>query len=353
MKIGYKTIVDMIKSAEESQLKKIKSFYYTFGYIILSDAVSDDEIDSLRRRVTTMAEGLAPKDSRGRPEIKKTVIMHKALEGDTATLEWFINKKEYIRIIRYLLGESSVFFNSDANVFVHASSWHRDVGTILPTLKFLVYLQDSQKNGAGDFALIPGSQWVTDTYSSYLNANGSWPTGVPFSHNYHNVQDNTTRRASGRVHDGGQFPFHTIKVKKNDVILFDSRLYHTTYAHDKSRFSIFKNKNFHRLNLSALFIANPVDLNRNSMLRSRLATDSTGSELDSFFNTIMNFEDCRYHANLKDVSAYPEFEKSLYFSKFGFTDQGETIFDSAGTQKDAEKDLRKWFIPTDKLPNQS
>lgn len=350
MKITYQDFISYIQNNDSQNLNKIRNFYYTFGYLILADGISNAEIELLRNRVLSMSEKLLDKDSRNRPIVDKTIIMHKALEGDADTLDWFVNQNQYLRIIRFLLGDNAAFFCSDANLFIHAASWHRDVATFLPTLKFLVYLQDSNHaNGAGDFAVIPGSHWVTDAYSSYLNANGSWPSGTPFSHNYYGYFDNSMLRKFRRRYDGSEFPFHTIKVRKNDVILFDNRLYHTTYIHPVSKIPFFRKKKFTRLNFSALFIANPMDLSPDSWLHERLPQSEVRDELDNFYQLISNFEDCRYHINLKDTSRYEGFRQHLYFGKYGYTSEAENIFNSAGAQNDLEVDLKKRFISPKKL----
>lgn len=350
MKITYKDFISYIDKNDSLNLNKIRNFYYTFGYLILADGISNAEIELLRNRVLSMSEKLLEKDSRNRLIVDKTVIMHKALEGDAETLEWFVNHNQYLKIVRFLLGDNAAFFCSDANIFIHSASWHRDVATFLPTLKFNVYLQDSNHdNGAGDFAVIPGSHWVTDAYSSYLNANGSWPSGTPFSHNYYGYLDNSMLRKFRRQHDGSEFPFHTIKVRKNDVILFDNRLYHTTYVHPVSKIPFFQKKKYTRINFSALFIANPKDLLPDSWLHERLSQPEIQNELDNFYQLISNFEDCKYHINLSDVSKYNDFRQHLYFSKYGYTAKDENLFNSAGAQNNLEADLKKRFIHPEKL----
>lgn len=350
MKISYKNYLQYLDRNNTEILNSIKSFYYTFGYIVLSDAITESDVELLKTRVLLMSKALLPQNSRNQAIINKTVIMHKALEGDPQLIKWFAHNNMYLSIIKHLLGDNAAFFNSDANIFIHGASWHRDVGTCLPTVKFLTYLQDSNhRSGAGDFAVIPGSHWVTDAYSSYLNANGSWPSGPPFSHNYYGYVDNSQLRKSRRVYDGSQFPFHTIHIRKGDVVLFDNRLYHTTYLHPKSIFSFFNRKNFKRLNFSALFIANPVDLNPNCWLLDKVPFDKVRNELDDFYKIISNFEDCRYHKNLRDTKMYPELEPHLYFSKYGYTDQAENVFDSSGAQFNAQEKLRRWFISKDAL----
>jgi ectoine hydroxylase-related dioxygenase (phytanoyl-CoA dioxygenase family) len=350
MKVSYVNIIKYIESKDKDNLLKISNFYNTFGYLILENGIKDEEINLLRNRVFDMANSALLGSGESVSDINKTLIMHKALEGSQECLNWFLLKNNYIKIIRLLLGEHAAFFNSDANIFVHESSWHRDVGTILPTLKFLVYLQDSDRSsGGGDFAVIPGSHWVSDVYSSHLNENGSWPTGTPFSHNYYGYIDNTKRSKLRRKYDGSQFPFHTIKVKKNDIVLFDSRLYHTTYLHPASRFPFFWKKNFIRLNFTSFFIANPQDISSNSWLSKKMETSNIGNELDDFYRLISIFEDCRYHSNLKNIDRYLDFGKNLYYGKYGYTDESVCIFNSAGAQNDLDSHLRKWFIPSESL----
>lgn len=110
MKITYQDFISYIDKGDLQNLNKIRNFYYTFGYLILADGISNTEIDLLKSRVLSMSEKLLEKDSRNRPIVNKTVIMHKALEGDAGTLEWFVNQNQYLRIVRFLLGENAAFF---------------------------------------------------------------------------------------------------------------------------------------------------------------------------------------------------------------------------------------------------
>ena len=333
MKISYNEIINLFQQ-NHSSLQNLRNFYHTFGYIIISDAVSDDTLSLIKKKIINLATPHLKKDINNNHILDRNFIFHKVLETNTDLLDWFLNES-YLQIGKFLLGENMVFFNSDANIFLRGARFHRDHASTLPSLKILSYLQDSEmENGSGDLYLIPGSHLVSDQFSSYLTANSSWPVGNSFQSNFNNIVDNSLIKSNERIFDGSQFPAHQIKINKNDLIFFDNRILHTTVDHFKP---------FARLNFSVFFLANPIDIPQNKYINSFLNIKNS-NELDEFFLEISKHENCSYHSNLNIPKYKTQLENNLYFSKFGFSEDQAKIFPSAQSQIESQSFHSRNFI---------
>ncbi len=321
------------------KLTQIRNFYHTFGYLIISNSISDNAINLLRHKILNLALPFLDSDVNNRRVLNRNFIFHKVLESNTDVLDWFLNES-YLKIAKFLLGENMALFNSDANIFLRGAKFHRDHASVLPSLKILSYLQNSESiNNSGDLLVIPGSHHVTDQYSSYLTANSSWPSGQSFQENFNNISDNSLLPLSQRIFDGSQFPSHQIKVNKNDLIFFDNRLLHTTIDH----FSPFV-----RMNFSVFFIANPIDINETFFIKNS-PNSTVNNELDEFFDIISKHEDCRYHNNLSLDKYTSLLRNNLYFSKFGYTNEEPNIYPSGTSQLQSRNFHLRQFISQDLL----
>ena len=333
MKISYNEIISLLETNHPT-LISIRNFYHTFGYITISNAISDDTLNLIKQKIINLATPYLKKDINNNHILDRNFIFHKVLETNTDLLDWFL-KESYLKIGKFLLGDNMVFFNSDANIFLRGARFHRDHASILPSLKILSYLQDSEnENGSGDLFLIPGSHLVSDQYSSYLTANSSWPIGDSFQSNFNNIIDNSLIKSNERIFDGSQFPAHQIKINKNDLIFFDNRILHTTVDHFKP---------FARLNFSVFFLANPIDFAQNKYINNFLNSKNS-NELDDFFLEISKHENCSYHSNLNIPKYKSQLENNLYFSKYGFFEDSAKIFPSAQSQIDGQLFHTRNFI---------
>jgi hypothetical protein len=75
-----------------------------------------------------------------------------------------------------LVGPNYILLGSDGSLFFgHGSGWHRDYALSLPVFKLNVYLDFNDSGLGGQFLILPGSQHVSDAYSSLLQKSLSWP----------------------------------------------------------------------------------------------------------------------------------------------------------------------------------
>ena len=318
----YDKIIDNILDKNNLIAQNAVKFYKTFGYLVIKNAVDEYGLEIMTKTVLEAAKKVYP-TSDGKININGSKIFHNLFESNRLILEWFV-KRKYINFLKVLLGENSTYFNSDANIFLHGGSWHRDHSSYLPSLKMIFYLQDSLDNGSGDLAIIPGSHNVCDEYSSMLKRYGSWPTHVnSFEKNFNGVVNNITLCDQKKDENLINFPMQQLKVKKNDLILFDNRIYHTVVKESNALHL--------RLNYSLAFLQNPVDIPKNNYLWEE--NKNLNNELDVFFEEILKAEDCRYHENFKNIEEWPTLKNHLYFRKYGYQNDGVTQYNSMGLKK--------------------
>lgn len=317
----YANIIDKIIDKDNLLAQNTIKFYKTFGYLVIKNAVDEHGLELMTKTILEAAKKLYPTIN-GKVNIDRSKVFHSVFESNNLILEWFVEKK-YINFLKVLLGENSAYFNSDANIFLHGGSWHRDHSSYLPSLKMLFYLQDSLENGSGDLVIIPGSHNVCDEYSSMLNRYGSWPTGInSFEKNFNGIVNNNRLCDENKDENLIDFPMQQIKVKKNDLIIFDNRLYHTVVK-EANTLQL-------RLNYSLAFLQNPIDIKNENYLWNQ--HENLKNELDVFFEEISKNEDCRYHENLRDIEKWPTLKNHLYFRKYGYQNDGVTQYNSMGAQ---------------------
>jgi hypothetical protein len=130
--------------------------------------------------------------------------------------------------LRSVLAEH-YFFGSDASVFWSGSSWHRDQFTPFPFIKALLYLSGSF-DGELEFLFYPGSHRFGDSYARELTTRIDWPTTK-----YIPTSESLVQLEADFFELSGVAPYVKIALRPGDVILFDSRVVHSTIATNKLR----------------------------------------------------------------------------------------------------------------------
>lgn len=295
MKVAFSQIADFLKD-DTPELNAIRQFFHTFGYLVLTEALKDSEIDYLKTRVikAALALGALEPGDQGALRVKRSIVMHRIFESDPYCLEWFAARPEF-RLLFALIGPSPRFLCSDANIFTSGAAWHRDHAPALPCLKFLYYFQNPLDDGSGDFWVLPGTHHVNDLYSNLMQSQCSWPTGKTrnLDKGYIFLKDNSQVSRLTSSEDGSQLPAVRLRVTKNDLVIIDNRILHTTTRHLVPSV---------RVNMSLAFVAQPIsDLcDKVKIVHPNL---NLAKEFDDLIQTYRS-QRFAYHINLVKSSAW-------------------------------------------------
>lgn len=212
-----------------------RNFFKAFGFLIVRNLLKKQEVQQWRREY----------DALYLDHFKKSVHTITKERGQTLIPNFVDSSKFYAKaafderfmaLARYICGDSFIYLGSDGSAFRrHSFNWHRDWHTNNPVVKFNIYLNPPFFLG-GDFRIIPGTQFPSDTFSSLINHGSAWPSGqtvdgglnerqyFPFStpprrHYLKKLWSKLTRRTF-------EIPSTRIKVKNGDLIIFDQRALH-------------------------------------------------------------------------------------------------------------------------------
>ena len=144
------------------------------------------------------------------------------------TLHQLLEHPKLTKIISDLLGEDFLYKGSDGNIFTKSTPWHRDYLIRGRSCKVLIYLQES-KADSGALRVIPGTQFVDDSFSSFVGEALTWPE-PPIDGGF------DEKGIFGQGHNPIQFGFNrtipqtAIATEPGDVIIFNHNLIHCTNA---------------------------------------------------------------------------------------------------------------------------
>lgn len=224
--------------------------------------------------------------------------------------------------ISRLLGPNYIILGSDASLFFgRGSPWHRDTSQKLPIFKLNVYLDFDNKGLGGEFLVIPGSQHVSDTFSSLLQKSLAWPDlaadmGGVAERRFFPEGSNPTEWGYQSTADW--LPLKSLPIATGGAILFNTNLVHAV----TSKIS----PSDPRKLITYLFCPNPVDLSENNYCRQVNGAILSNDELlDEIYHmkamTYLRTNICSYG---EAINRYPiylckhglDFDKVLSKAKF-------------------------------------
>lgn len=302
-----------------NEIEQSKNFLDTFGYLEIElpkalnySQLSNDYWQLVERYTEKSKEDLAEnKESYAIPGF--------CFHSDIASK---LLVEDLDSTISRLLGPSYIILGSDASLFFgRGSPWHRDTSQNLPIFKLNVYLDFDNKGLGGEFLVIPGSQHVSDTFSSLLQKSLAWPDlaadmGGVAERRFFPEGSNPTEW--GYQSKADWLPLKSLPIVTGGAILFNTNLVHAVT-------SKIAPSDPRRL-ITYLFCPNPVDLSSSNYCR--LVNGSTLSN-DELLDEIYHIKAMTYlRTNIfsygEAINRYPiylrkhglDFDKILSKAKF-------------------------------------
>ena len=185
----------------ESQI----GFYKTFGYTVLKQLFSADELATIHREFdTTMEDQYAhmPYDGTKRHWVPLT-------DEETPFFASLMEDPRFLTVARQLYGDDVLGIGTDANRYTGDTHWHRDTGTIHQYgVKFAFYLQPVGGN-TGALRVIPGTHRLPN--------DDEFTDGVQSLYRWRQV------------------PCAVLASEPGDVVAFDLRMWHASHGGSDDR----------------------------------------------------------------------------------------------------------------------
>jgi hypothetical protein len=214
------------------------------------------------------------------------------------TLTDFFFSENFTRYFEYFAGKNWIYYGSDGQKYVRSGfSWHRDWNTRPPVYKMFFNMTEFPQFG-GEFMLIPGAQFVDDSYSEHISNSMMWP--LPCQDYHDGMSENNFLV---RIKNPREFferftkklksvPSVKVKLKKGDALIFNTSLPHNL------------SQGFPDVDIkmmSILFAPNPLDNN---------SSDLAKDDLDYLIDLMVN------ERNQCNVEPYgPELMKHDFFTR--------------------------------------
>jgi hypothetical protein len=204
-------------------------FFNTFGYVVLKQFFSADELATIRREFDhAMNAQYAHKPFDGTAR-HWTMMM----EPSTPFFASLMEQSHLLSIAKRFYGEDVLGIGVDANRYVGNSNWHRDTRTVLQYgIKFAFYLEPVDAD-SGALRVIPGTQRLPD--------DEAFGVGV-------------------RKQSIEQVPAQVLASEPGDIVGFDLRLWHASYGGSDDRHMC-----------TVVYYANPKTLEGEQVLREQAA----------------------------------------------------------------------------------
>lgn len=198
-------------------------FFESFGYLLLRQAFTDDEMTS----ITRAADALWAEDRMVRKAKDEYQNLNGFIEA-SPQLDWLADDDRIHEAMCELIGDGFVWGGSEGNTGSHNAAynhtWHCDRGDDgelqYRRIKVMIYLQPmTRKTGA--LRVIPGSHHL-DFYRSLHPLN-----------ELHVRVDDGALDHYGVV--GEELPCVALETRPGDLIIFDHYLYHAVYQKQEGR----------------------------------------------------------------------------------------------------------------------
>ena len=195
----------MNKSTESGGLTDAqRDFYNTFGYVVLKQLFSSEELETIRREFDNMlAEQYShtPYDGSAR---HWTPMM----DEDTPFLADLMEDGRFFAVAKQLYGDDVLGVVVDGNRYTGNTHWHRDTATVHQYgVKFAFYLQTVDVD-TGALRVIPGTHRL--------------PNDDEFAHGVRSMLVESV-------------PATALASEPGDVVAFDIRLWHASFGGSDDR----------------------------------------------------------------------------------------------------------------------
>ena len=259
---------DQLMAAIDAKDPTLRNYFDTFGFVVLKGFLNKDDFKKLLKEYDHQYAMRTEKKEPWKmllnrlgfsgPKVHgfKQVIAAFLHSGSMRFLPDFVDSSEVfcdyffqermLKIYRYFAGEDFLYLGSDGSHFLTTSfPWHRDWYTRMPNLKMNVYFNPLPFFG-GKFMLIPGSNFVNDSYAQLLQKAMSWPmqnkrpgglSENSFLPDFVNPRQGVITRwitslkiTLGLAQPKPDVPHVSVKLDRGDVVIFDQRLIHCVQA---------------------------------------------------------------------------------------------------------------------------
>jgi ectoine hydroxylase-related dioxygenase (phytanoyl-CoA dioxygenase family) len=189
-----------------------RTFFDTFGFLVLRQAFSPEEIGEISREF----EEVLDVDRQGRvfDGQKRQAVL--AFVEQRAGLTKLVEDDRIYCVIEELLGSGFVWIGSDGNLYVGDTRWHPDNAETYPRIKVAFYLDRVTKD-SGCLRVIPGSH--RPPLRELLKA--QWPKDDPAESPY--------------GVSGSEIPSYPLESEPGDVVVFNQGLWHASYGGKSGR----------------------------------------------------------------------------------------------------------------------
>ena len=196
-------------------------FFHTFGFVVLRDVFTADELKTIRREFdyrAAVASSYEPFDGTKRHNMTM-------MGDDTPFFASLLEDPRFADAAEQMFGEI-IPFNIDADRYTTDSTWHYDAGGYDGYgVKFAFYLQ-SVRADTGALRVIPGShkrEWADELYE-YEPIGPKWTRAA--------ASPEETQLAIDAI---DTIPAYACESDPGDVVAFDLRIYHASLGGSRDR----------------------------------------------------------------------------------------------------------------------
>lgn len=218
---GKKRQAETLNSYEKTLDQQAINFFNTFGFIKLPGFFKT-EIKLISTEFDKLMKAKFGDTSERRNYLYPQFIDNSRVLTDLLLLP------RISHLMSGLLGDDFIYKGSDGNIFSSPTPWHRDYYIRTKSCKMLVYLESNDETN-GAIRMIPGTHFVDDAYSSFLDQALTWPE-PPVLGGF------DEKKYFGSGHDPRAFgqnryiPQTVVTNEPGDAIVFNHNLIHCTNA---------------------------------------------------------------------------------------------------------------------------
>ncbi len=180
------------------------SFFKTFGYFVMKQVFSPEELEAIHREFDSMMDDQYDRDSYDGSRRQWTMM----LDEDTPLFASLLEDPRFLTVARKLYGDDVLGIGTDANRYTGNTGWHRDTATVHQRgVKFAFYLEPVNAE-TGALRVIPGM---------------------------HRLPDDNEFGAGVRPLKLEEVPCTPLPSEPGDVVAFDLRLWHASFGGSRDR----------------------------------------------------------------------------------------------------------------------
>tara|TARA_Y100001970_G_C14223501_1_gene854123 strand:+ start:1916 stop:2752 length:837 start_codon:yes stop_codon:yes gene_type:complete len=256
------------------------NFFHTFGYILLKGLFLED-IDQIEKSFSEIFRKKFKKQKIDFDKVERICVPQFIdLNENLANL---LDDERVLNIGESILGSDFNYMGSDGNYYNSNTSWHSDGWQCkILHIKLAFYL-DNLKQDRGCLKVLPGSHYIKDEYSNYLNKS-------------------LTKSCSFFKKNEQHIPGISIETKPGDLICFNHNLKHCSYGGSKKRrmFTINLSQRYPKENLRDLkdYINQGSRFWIDKAYGEIMLKSASKKRMKHLEQVLENDEELKYHSNL-------------------------------------------------------